>query len=257
MPLLRFKPLLMVLLALTLFSAVGGAAVYYMHLSVLRSLAEPLSLGESLDRVEYLEYEVIIGDERYLVKVYNDPGTRSGVSEIYREDTLLYKIRYTYGENTLLSITMERPDGSTEDLDPVQYEEAFFTSVSLETGPGGELTASPFPGVGPLQAAFFVTRSMGVNWDSFIKGTGPGVPVNISVEFRGVETPLGTSRGVHVTITPQNPVLAINQWMKGPLAFEVGRVGDIIVVPRMSYQVVLAQGGGGVSMVLLDIELEG
>jgi hypothetical protein len=256
MPLIRFKPLILALAALTLLSALGGATVYYMHLSVLRSLASPPSLGESLDAVAYMEYSIRVGDEEYTVKIRNSPEAREGVAEIYRGGELLYKIRYRYAENTLTYVAREQ-GGEVEELDPVEYEDAFFTSLRITTGPAGEINAEPFPGVAPLQAPFYITRSMGVNWDSFIRGAGPGVPVNINVEFRGVSTPLGSSRGILVTIIPQNPVLAISVWMKAPLQFELARVDGLLLAPTLVYDVVLAQGGQGIEIRLLAIETAG
>ena len=254
MPLIKFKPFLAVLAALTLISAAGGATVYYMHLSVLRSLSSPLSLGESLDMIEYLEYRIVIGGEEYTVKIYNDPESRSGTAELYRSGQLLYTVNYSYGENTLISLEMVK-DGEVTTLDPVEYEERFLTSLSLTSGPAGELSAEPFPGIAPLQGVFYITRAMGVNWDSFIRGTGPGVPVTINVDFVGVETPLGSSRGIHVSIVPQNPALAISVWMKGIFSFELARIDGLLIAPRMAYDVVLAGGEGGIGFEVTDIKL--
>ncbi len=254
MPLIRFKPLVAVLAALTAASAVGGAAIYYMHVSVLNTLAEPPSIGESLDKVRYMEYTIRIGGDEYLVKIYNEPGSRSGRAEIYRGGELLYTVNYRYGENSLVSAEMVK-GGEAETLDPVEYEEQFITSVKVTVTPAGNIEAEPFPGIAPLQAVFYITRAMGVNWDSFIRGTGPGVPVNINVDFRGVETPLGSSRGILVSIVPQNPALAASVWLKGPFTFELGKAGDLIVATRIVYDVALEQGGQGIIIELRGLEL--
>ena len=254
MPLIKFKPLLLVFSVLTVISALGGVLIYYMHTSVLNTLASPPSLGESLDRVAYMEYTVKLGDDEYLVKVYNEPRNRSGRAEIYRGSELLYTVYYKYGENSLISIEMEK-DGERQTLNPVDYEEAFITGLQADIGPGGGVNAEPFPGIAPLQAVYYITRSMGINWDSFIRGTGPGVPVDINIDFRSVETPQGSSRGVLVIIIPRNPVLATSVWMKAPFSFELGKVGDVIVATRILYDVTLETGGQGVAIELKAIEL--
>ncbi len=253
MPLIRFKPLALAFMVLTFFSAVGGVLVYYMHTSVLNTLANPPSLGESLDRVSYMEYTIKLGEEEYLVKVYNNPGDRSGRAEIYKGSELLYVIYYKYGENSLLSVEMEK-DGEKQTLNPVDYEEAFITSLKASVGPGGGVNAEPFPGIAPLQAVYYITRSMGINWDSFIRGLGPGVPVDVNVSFRSIETPQGSSRGVLVIIVPRNPVLATSVWMKAPFSFELGRIGDVTVATRIIYDVTLETGGQGIAIELKSIE---
>ncbi|WP_062661614.1 hypothetical protein [Aeropyrum camini] len=261
MKLVAFKPLFTVFAVLALLSAVGGAAVYYMHYGVLKSLAASTpSLGDILDRVDKLEYEVRVGSEVYRVVVDNSPGSRSGVAELYKEGELQYKISYEYGENALTSMTMVDPDSGQETpLDVLRWEEAFLTGFSFTQGSQGEIIGvDVFPGIAPLYLHYYISGALGVDWGQFIAQGQASSLVRVNVSFQKVDTPEGAKRGLQVVLLPQAAGLSQNPWAQAPLSMELARIDGLIAASKIRYDLAIpGQEEGGIEVTLTLLQTTG
>ncbi|MCE4603716.1 MAG: hypothetical protein F7B20_01975 [Aeropyrum sp.] len=258
MGLISFKPLAAVFVALTVVSALGGIAVYYMHYNTLKAMAFTPTLGDILDDIDYLEYTVKIGGDEYRVVVDNNPSSRSGTAELYLNGELQYTIEYEYIENALKTLSRVDPNtGEKSPLDVLRWEEAFLTGLVFSQGPEGEIIGvDVFPGIAPLYAPFYISGSLNIDWEALITtGTSPG-SVRVTINFESVETPLGTKRGISVLITPQFVGVSQNPWAQGPLVMEIARVDGHVVAQLIRYEAFIpGVGEGGIEVSLEELRL--
>ncbi|GBF09325.1 hypothetical protein apy_10500 [Aeropyrum pernix] len=261
MKLVSFKPLFTVFAALALLSAVGGAAVYYMHYGVLKSLASPTpSLGAILDSVDRLEYEVRVGGDVYRVVVDNSPSSRSGVAELYKAGELQYKIRYEYGENALTSMARIDPASGLETpMDVLRWEEAFLTGLSFAQGSQGEIIGvEVFPGIAPLYLHYYLSGALGIDWGQFIAQGAVSAAVRVNVSFQKVETPEGAKRGLQVVLLPQAAGLSQNLWAQAPLSMELARIDGLIAASKIRYDLAIpGQEDEGIEITLTLLQTTG
>ena len=257
MGLFSYKTIIGVSLALMVVSALSGLAVYYMHVSVLKSLGGQPQLGDVLDRISSLEYKLEDPTGTYTVKVSNDPATRTGTIEVYKEGELVEKYYYEYGNNQL--IRLEREVGEQrEALDPVDFEEAFLTSVRFEVQPDAGITqVRGFPGVGPVYILYYLEGVIGVDWPQLLEPRGVAPPVNVSVQYVRVSSEAGSYFGARIIIQGQGPLAVftpLGNWGLGPIVIDAAKIGGLPVAVKFQYTVIQETGEETVSWELVSLE---
>ncbi len=257
MGMLSYKSIIVASFALMILSALAGVAVYYMHVSVLKSLGGPAQLGDVLDRVSYMEYRLEDPTGTYTVKVNNDPASRSGTIEVYKDGSLVEKYYYEYGNNQLLKLEREAGE-QREVLDPVDYEEAFLTSVRFEVQPDAGITqVRGFPGVGPVYILYYLEGVLGVKWASLLEPRGQRPLVNVNMEYVRVSSEAGSFFGVRIVIQGQGPLAVLTplgNWGLGPMVIEAAKVKGIPVAVKFQYTVIQETGEETVSWELVSLE---
>jgi len=255
--LFSYKTIITVSFVLMVVSALSGLAVYYMHVSVLKSLGGQAQLGDVLDRVVTLEYRLEDATGVYQVKVSNDPATRTGTIEVYKEGELVEKYYYEYGNNQLLKLERE-VGGQREALDPIDYEEAFLTSVRFEVQPDAGITqVRGFPGVGPVYILHYLEGVIGVDWPQLLEPRGATLPININIEYVRISSEAGTFFGTRIVVQGQGPLAVLTplgNWGLGTIIIEAAKVGGLPVAVKFQYIVVQDVGEETVSWELVSLE---
>ncbi len=252
-----YKTIIMASLALMMLSALAGVGVYYMHVSVLKSLGGTTQLGDILDRVSYLEYRLEDGSGTYIVKVMNDPAMRRGTIEVYKDGSLIEKYYYEYGNNQLLRLEREVGD-QREALDPIDYEEAFLTSVRIEVQTDAGITqVRGFPGVGPVYILHYLEGVLGVDWASLLEPRGQQPLANINIEYVRIPSEAGSFFGVRIFVQAQEPLAVftpLGNWGLGPMVIEAAKVDGLPAAVKFQYTVLQETGEETVSWELISLE---
>lgn len=166
------KLIIAALFILMVILGVTGVVLYYKSLAPLRDVKECTTVGDVLDRVKYLEYNITDqAGNFYLVKVYNDPATRSGTIEYYGNNTLIAKASYTYGTR-LESFSISYLDTNTSinasGTNIYIFEDKFYTSLNMTYNETVGITgAEPFPGIAPIYMICYVGKANDINWDYY------------------------------------------------------------------------------------------
>ncbi len=186
--------------ALMVVLGVIGVIIYYQQLEPFRLIASINAPGNILDKVTYIEYTVKdLEGNTYMAKLYNNPANRSGVGELYDANgTLLYKIRYTYNDNGLVSGSKILPNGTIifnyTGGYIVELEDAFFTGVNYTISPNGTIVAyDPFPGAAPIYLPVYLADYLQIDWNLLASITKPR-NVNIS---RLVDLNIATGKTIY------------------------------------------------------------
>lgn len=257
MGIINYKIVLAVSFVLMVVSAAAGLAVYYMHVSVLKSLGGQAQLGDVLDQVKTLEYRLEDPTGTYIVKVSNEPSNRSGVIEVYKDGELVDKYYYEYGNNQLLKLEKE-VGGERQALDPVNYEEAFLTSVRFEVQPDAGITeVRGFPGVGPIYILYYLEGVLGIDWPSLVEPRGQAIPVNVSIGYVRIASEAGSFFGTRIVLQGQGLgafFTPLGNWGLGPLVIEAARVNGLPVAVKFQYTVIQEVGETTISWELISLE---
>jgi len=216
---MNVKLLLASLFILTLVLGVAGVLVYYESLKPLRLVASCTNVSSVMDKVKYLQYNAT--DEsgtHYIVKVTNNPSTRSGTVELYVNGTKTETLKYKYGER-LESLTIYYSNGTVRSVKGLQvysYEDMFYTSINLKyNSTTGAVRASIFPGIGPLYGICFVSKATDVNWDYYASlrkpRSMPLQPMKVDIGF-GKTNFQGEKLDSVVVKLSRNTVSLPNKW---------------------------------------------
>ncbi len=257
----KIKLIILLSFAAMIVSALVGIAMYYSYLEPFRVLASEQSLGDALDRVSYLEYTVTtINGSAYTVKVYNDPGARSGKAELYSGGSLLYTFEYTYQDNGLGSARLVYANGSVVEYpgaEIVSVEDYFLTSLLYEYDQqNASLTRlEPFPGIGPIYLPVFIGDRLEIDWTvlASITKTGDLSPImEVLVGARTVDYLGKEVDAAALTIYPKviNPP---NKW--GFLNYELTLIADDGLAVAPWYKVDLTVPGQEYSLTFEVIAL--
>ena len=231
MAILGFKVLAYITFIAMIVSAVAGLYVYFGYVGVLKDASKKVTLEEALSKVSRLEYTLIDGSNTYTVVVDNDPQSKKGTIEVYSGEELLYTLEYEYSGNSLVSLV--NVTANRTQLDPIEYEEAFMTSIYFSQDLSGIINdVKAFPGVGPLFGFQYVSNSLAVDWNRVLSPRGASSPFTIA--FRNIESPLGSFRGVEATLSPTGPLLVSSKWAQFFTSFQVAKVNGALVTLRFS-----------------------
>ncbi len=260
---LTAKTLIISTLILTIVLALVGLYFYYSYSGPIHTLASGVpQFGQVMDKVTYMEYNVTDRNETLIVKVSNDPATRSGQIEVYKAGNLLYKLEYSYDDNGLKSASIVSPNGTVNELDPVAYDEVFKTSLELTlAGEASELQHKP--GVGPVYAIFFLTDSIGINWKNLVdpKATEPpSAFVRVDAVPADINTAWGTMRGTVVTLTPEQQTGILpppSPWALVTFQFNMVEYNGLLVASSYTAVIVTPQDEYRVSVKLMELETTG
>ncbi len=258
---LTAKNLIIALFIITLVSGSIGAYVYFSYVGPVEKLSETgaLKLGEVLDRVSYIEYEVNYNGTKTLFKVNNDPAGRSGVVEAYASNgTLLYKLEYRYSDELLEEAYRVYPNGTRSEENPQAYEPFFKTSIYLRLA-GQEAEAGAAAGVGPAYIIYYLTDELDIDWNALTspRGGQPSQLVDIGVIPGDVEAPWGTTRGVTLNLVPLNPLFSPTVWGMPEYTIDLVNLDGLVISPYYKATLTLQAGEYVVEVKLLDIKLAG
>jgi len=263
----NIKLLIAASFALMLISAVVGVALYYNTLEPFRVLAQIDQPGPVLDKVSYIEYRGNkAGGGDYLVKVYNDPATRSGRAELYVDGELYYTFYYTYDDIGLTSGYVEYANGTRVDYPGgliVEAEDAFFTGLDFQMDVGN-LTLykmEPFPGVPPVYLLPYLGKVLQIDWNALGSITGGGAtqasPISdiqfgtTTTTYKGEEV---STLAIYIQRGVTNPP---NKWGFANIAATVVVNNGIVVVTEWSVEVAIPGQDVAYNFSLVDIQFSG
>lgn len=253
MPLLSFRLLIYLSLVGMIASAGLGLYTYFSYVDVLKEVPERATIEDALRGVKRLEYTLRDGDSVYRVVVNNDPESKRGAIEVYSGGTLLYILEYEYSGNRLVSLVNVTANRTT--LDPIEYEEAFATSVYFSQDITGAIqSVEAFPGIGPLFSFQYVSNSLAVDWESVLDPRGATSPFDVI--FTTIDSPLGSYRGVEATLHPGSPVLVPSKWAEFFTLFQVAEVDGYVITLRFSMTGALGAAEVEVSYEVLSLEAD-
>ncbi len=243
---LTAKTLIILLFVLTLASGIVGAYIYFSYVGPVEKLEEGNipTLSQVLDRIDEIEYSITVNETSYIVKLDNDPGTRSGVAELYYANgTLVYKIKYKYSDELLESVTTIYPNGTTKEENPQVYEPYFKTGIYLRLA-GQKAEMGPAPGIGPAYLIYYLTDELDIDWRALTspRGGQPSQLVDINVVPSDVEFMGETVRGVTLGLIPTNPLFSPTVWGMPEYTIDLVVANDIVVAPYYKLVLTLQTG---------------
>ena len=260
---MNIKLVIASLFVLTIISAVVGVAIYYESLSPIRLVSRCSKVGDVLDKVTYLEYNVSdMQGNKYVIKVDNNPSTRSGTVEMYSGGNLVMKVEYKYEDRLkYIKITYQNGTNKTyQGLDASKYEEPFYTSINLQYNQSsGAANISVFPGVGPLYLPCFVGKAAQINWKYYASLVKPrNLPyglVDVSINFGKTKYKGQEINAVVVQITRRGAIQ--NKWILPVYNLALADMNGVPVAVSMSVDVLTPQGGGTLIFHVLDLKTAG
>lgn len=258
---LTAKNLIIALFVVTVVLGAIGAYVYFSHVGPVQRLGETgaLKLGEVLDRVSYIEYEVTYNGTTTSFKVSNNPGDRSGVVEAYAANgTLLYKVEYKYSDELLEEVYKVYPNGTRSQDNPQAYEQYFKTSIYLRLA-GQEAEVRPEAGVGPVYLIYYLTDELDIDWAALTspRGGQPSQLVDVTVTPGDVQMPGGVVRGVTVGLIPINPLFSPSIWGMAEYTIDLANADGLVVSPYYKMVLTLQAGEYVVEVRLTSLQLAG
>jgi hypothetical protein len=240
------RALIVVFALLTLVSATAGLWVYNSHISPLKALASKPSIADVLDLVESMRYTMEFDGEVWIVNIYNDPGRRSGVIEVYSagygQPIAVYEYNYTRTTLTWLTVTRE---GNRTLLNPLDYNEAFATNLKFTQAEDGTVkSVEPFPGIAPLYALTYIGNATLVDWSTFYSIRRDRSPPQwVHIAFAKVRVEGGEARGVEVVIEPQpTPLTAYFKWYNVGVHAKVAAMSRIAVAWELTLTITKPTG---------------
>ena len=264
---MNIKALIVGSFILMLASAVVGVAIYYSYLEPFRVLAEIKQPGPVLDKVTYIEYRGNkIGGGDYLVKVTNDPTTRSGKAELYVNGTLAYTFYYTYADYGLKSAYIEYPNNTRYEYQGglvVEAEAAFLTGLDfvMDTQNFTLVKFEPFPGVAPVYLLPFIGHTLEIDWKVLGSITGGGMgqasPLvdvqfgTVTVNYKGEEV------DTIIIYIPRSLANPPNQWGYASYTATVVVDNNLVVTTDWSVEVALPGQDIAYNFTLVDIQFSG
>ncbi len=166
------KLIIVSLFVIMVILGVVGVFVYYQSLAPLRDVRDCGTIGDVLDRVSYLEYNITDKEGNYyLVKLNNDPSSHSGKIEYYKNAKLVATAQYSYS-NRLDSFSIHYVESNTtinvSGNQAYVFEDKFYTSLNITYNESQGITyAEPFPGVAPLYLVCYVGKATDINWSYY------------------------------------------------------------------------------------------
>ncbi len=248
------KPALIVilLLAATLISAVVGYTIYHGYRAAYDALSNPVSLGEALDSIKRLEYNVTLDGTVYFIIVKNNPVNDSGVIEVYNGSmSLLALYRYLYKEDTgLVNVTyIDAKTGNETSIDVTSFQEVLHTGVQIIRLPTGEILLQPAPSLAPLLFLYGVGEKLNIDWEttSSTLANVRWTPVNYRFENKEY-------RGALVLIEPLALPLPANEWSQ---VTSISAISIVVDGHTLFPSIQVEAGGRVLSMHLQSIEFSG
>jgi len=248
------KPALIVIVLMVamLVSAVTGYTLYHSYRAPYNSLSKPIKLGEALDLISTLKYNVTSDGNLYFVVVRNNPSNNSGYIEILNASNVaLGKYIYTYDESTgLLNVSyVDLQTGNTTTIDVAALQDAMYTGVQIVTLTGGGIIMQPTPSIAPLLFLYGIGDKFDINWETSSSNLADVRWSPINYPFQGEK-----HRGSLVVIEPVTLPVPVNEWSQVTLISVVAiKLNGHVVFPSISIEA----GGQVLNMNLMSIQFSG